>query len=99
MASLVRRVGYPSEVKSFHTKAEAQIWARAIESAMDQGAHQATHSGRNILLTDLLNRYMEEVSPTKRSEQCEKQAIKFMQLYAYFFPLGILPHTCQNYRC
>jgi integrase len=75
----VRRLGYPTEVKSFSTKAEAQVWARTIESAMDQGTHHATHSARNILLTDLLNRYMEEVSPTKRSEQREKQAIQFMQ--------------------
>lgn len=77
--ALVRRVGYPTEVKSFSTKAEAQVWARAIESAMDQGAHQATHSARNILLTDLLQRYMEEVSPTKRSEARERQTIRFMQ--------------------
>src|SRR5471030_2674526 len=77
--ALVRRVGYPTEVKSFPTKAEAQMWARAIESAMDQGTHKATHSARNILLTDLLQRYMEEVSPTKRSEQRERQTIQFMQ--------------------
>jgi len=75
----VRRKGYPDEVSSFATKAEAQTWTRSIESAMDQGVHQANHSARNILLTDLLQRYVDEVSPTKRSEKRERQAIQFMQ--------------------
>ena len=75
----IRRKGYPDEVSSFDTKTEAQTWARSIESAMDQEVHQVTHSSRNILLTDILQRYVEEVSPTKRSEKREKQAIQFMQ--------------------
>lgn len=75
----IRRKGYPDEVSSFDTKTEAQTWARRIESAMDQGAYQIIHSARNILLTDILQRYVEEVSPTKRSEKREKQAIQFMQ--------------------
>jgi len=74
----IRRKGYPDEVSSFNTKAEAQAWARSLETAMDQGVHQATHSARNILLSDLLHRYVEEVSPTKRSEKREQQTIHFM---------------------
>nr|WP_315251310.1 site-specific integrase [uncultured Duganella sp.] len=96
----VRRKGYPDEVKSFSTKAEAQIWARAIESAMDHGAHVATHSARNILLTNLLQRYMEEVSPTKRSEAREKQTIQFMQRHkmsAYSME-KLTPTVIANYR-
>lgn len=74
----VRRFGYPTEVKSFSSKGDAQVWARAIESAMDKGTYQTTHSARNILLSDLLQRYGTEVSPTKRSEKREQQTIQFM---------------------
>jgi hypothetical protein len=58
----IRRKGYPDEVSSFNTKADAQAWARSLEAAMDQGVHQATHSARNVLLSDLLHRYGQEVS-------------------------------------
>lgn len=74
----VRRFGYPSEFKTFSSKAEAQAWARAIEAAMDQGVHQATHSARSVLLSELLTRYGEQVSPTKRSRLREQQTIQFM---------------------
>jgi integrase len=74
----VRRLGFPSEVRSFDSKAEAQAWARAVEAAMDQGVHQAARSARNVLLSELLRRYGDEVSPTKRSKEREQQTIHFI---------------------
>lgn len=96
----VRRKGYPDEVNSFDTKAEAQAWARSIESAMDQGVHQTVHSARNILLTDLLQRYVEEVSPTKRSELRERQTIQFMQRHkiAAYSMEKLTPAVVAGYR-
>lgn len=96
----IRRKGYPDEVSSFNTKAEAQAWARSLETAMDQGAHQATHSARSILLSDLLRRYGEEVSPTKRSEKREQQTIHFMlrhKMAAYSME-KLTPSVVARYR-
>lgn len=96
----VRRLGYPSEVKSFSTKAEAQAWARAIEAGMDQGVHQATRSARAILLSELLIRYGEQVSPTKRSWLREQQTIQFMlrhKMAAYSMD-KLTPAVVANYR-
>lgn len=75
----VRRKGYPDEVASFSTKTEAQKWARRIEAAMDEGNHQSTHAVKDLLLTDVLQRYMEEVTPSKRGAKREAEGIKFMQ--------------------
>ncbi|WP_296277253.1 hypothetical protein [Pseudomonas sp. UBA7530] len=33
----IRRKGYPAQRKTFETKADAQAWARMIESEMDRG--------------------------------------------------------------
>lgn len=96
----VRRFGYPSEFKTFSTKTEAQTWARAIEAAMDQGVHQATHSARAILLSDLLIRYGEQVSPTKRSRLREQQTIQFMlrhKMAAYSMD-KLTPAVVASYR-
>lgn len=96
----IRRFGYPSEVKSFNTKAEAQAWARSVDAAMDQGSHQAAHSAHNILLSDLLQRYGDEVSPTKRSRLREQQTIQFMlrhKMAAYSME-KLTPAMVANYR-
>jgi hypothetical protein len=68
----VRRKGFPEEVESFNTKAEAQSWARKIESAMDQGFYQGSQQSNDILLTEIFQRYMQEITPSKRA-QGEKQ--------------------------
>lgn len=45
---------------------------------MDQGVHQATHLARNELLSDLFQRYGDEVSPTKRRKLRAQQTIRFV---------------------
>lgn len=40
----VRRVGAKSISKTFQTKAEAQAWARQVESDMDRGLHQSSNA-------------------------------------------------------
>jgi hypothetical protein len=33
----VNRKGFPTQYKSFATKAEGQVWARSVETSMDDG--------------------------------------------------------------
>lgn len=75
----VIRLGFPPEAKSFDTRNEAQRWARQIESAMDRGAYQPTAGANQVLLHDILQRYMVEVSPTKRGYAEEVIRIKALQ--------------------
>lgn len=75
----VNRTGFPAEVKSFGTRREAQRWARTIEAAMDRGAHQSPAEANEVLLRDVLERYMLEVSPSKRGHLDEVIRIKFLQ--------------------
>jgi integrase len=96
----VRRKGYPDEVASFKTKTEAQAWARSIESAMDQGAYQSTQSAKGILLADVLLRYMNEVTPSKRGAQREAEGIQFMmrQKIASYSMTNLSPAVIAGYR-
>lgn len=72
----VRREGYPAEVKSFATRAEAQKWARYMETSMDSGGYRSRSSVDKALLCDVLQRYALEVSPTKRGHLDEVIRIK-----------------------
>lgn len=72
----VHRAGYPAEVKSFATHAEAQKWARHMETSMDGGSYKSRSDADKMLLRDLLQRYSDEVSPTKRGHLDEAIRIK-----------------------
>jgi integrase len=71
--------GFPAEVRSFDSKAEAQRWAREVESSMDSGTYQNRVVADGQRLHDILGRYMAEVTPTKRSAKREAEGIVFMQ--------------------
>jgi integrase len=71
--------GFPAETKTFETKIEAQKWAREVESAMDCGVYQNRSIANDQLLHDVLQLYMEEVTPTKRGAKREAEGIVFMQ--------------------
>lgn len=68
----IRRKGYPRQVKTFETKAEAEAWARLIESEMDRGIFVSRQESENTTLSEALDRYEKEVSSEKKSHKIEK---------------------------
>jgi hypothetical protein len=74
----VRRVDHPPISKTFRTKADAQVWARAIESALDDGDDTVVEADATARLTlaDLLDRYRVSVTPGKKSRVHEECRIK-----------------------
>lgn len=96
----VRRKGYPDEVSSFKTKTEAHVWARNVESEMDQGSHQSLLQAKDILLAEILKRYMVEVTPSKRGAKREAEGIQFMlrQKFAAHSMVNLTPSVVAGYR-
>jgi integrase len=70
-ARIVRK-GYPKQFKTFPTKSEAEMWARAVESAMDDGTWVDPASSSDITFGQLLERYKATVTQTKRSRRSEE---------------------------
>jgi integrase len=75
----VIRSGFPAEVKTFETRSDAQRWARSIEASIDRGAHQSATQANELLLRELLERYVLEVSPLKRGYSEEVIRIRALQ--------------------
>jgi integrase len=76
----VSRKGYPKQFKTCPTKAQAQVWARSIEAAMDEGTFNAPASKNSeILFGDLLARYQLAITPTKRCRKSEHYRLGAMQ--------------------
>lgn len=63
--------------KSFDQKADAEKWARSLESELDRcGMLPDTRVAESTTLRSILERYMAEVSPRKRSAHTEISRIK-----------------------
>lgn len=73
----VRRRGMAPRAKSFDVKADAEKWARSLESELDRcGMMPDTRIAESTTLKSILERYIAEVSPRKRSAHTEISRIR-----------------------
>ena len=70
----VRREGVKPISKTFIRKADAKVWIRHIEARIDNGETNLT-APQTITLGDLLKKYGEEVSPSKKGFASEKRRL------------------------
>jgi integrase len=75
----VRRHGFPDQVCTFETKADAERWARHIENEQDLGVFYDRTQADNTSLGEILKRYAEQVTPLKRGSLSEWQRLSKMQ--------------------
>ena len=67
----VRKKGQPLQTKTFETRALAEQWARAIEVEIDKGVFVSRAEAESTTLKELLERYLAEVTPLKKSAASE----------------------------
>lgn len=76
----VRRRGMKPRAKSFDSKADAEKWARDLESQVDRfGAAPDTKILETTTLGELLERYQREVTPLKRGAVQEAQRLDVLR--------------------
>lgn len=71
----IRRKGYPHQTRTFTTRADAEKWARQVETELDKGIFVDRSEAEKNTLHDVLKRYRDEISPTKRGADIEKLRI------------------------
>ena len=60
----VLRDGYPHQAKTFESRADAERWARTVESSIDKGQFVNINEAQRTTLGDVIERYLAEVTPT-----------------------------------
>ena len=63
----IRKVGIPPITKTLKTKEDAKKWARLIESEIDRGVFVNRQEADQVVIGELIDRYVQEVTPLKRS--------------------------------
>ena len=96
----VRRQGFPVETKSFTSKAEAERWARSMETEMDRGVYCNRSVAESMTLGDLLKKYAEEVSPDKRGGKEEAIRLNAMRRHrmCQLSMANLTPKAVAEYR-
>ena len=69
----VRRKGTPPQSASFQTLAEARKWAKIREGAVLEGRHFPSAASKRHTVSDLIDRYISDVLPSKRASTAYNQ--------------------------
>lgn len=69
----IRRGGYPPVYKTFIYLADAEAWARSVESQMDQGTYQENTQANTVTIESLANTYIEDITPLKKNAVEDKR--------------------------
>ena len=74
--AIIRKRGFPTTIKTFRIKRDADDWARSTEDEMVRGLYIRRHSADSMMLAQAqaqaqaqalaLERYAAEVTPTKK---------------------------------
>ena len=76
--AVIRKVGWPTASKNFRIKRDAEDWSRRTEDEMVRGVFIQRAPSEKLTLSDALDRYLKEVSPTKSesTQRCEAGRVK-----------------------
>lgn len=72
----VRRRGYKTVSATFDTKRDAEIWASEVEAKMYRGKWQDADESSTTKLSEALQRYLTEITPSKKGAKQETNRIK-----------------------
>lgn len=86
-----RGLGEVKATQTFATKAQAEEWAREIESEIDRGVYVSRVEAESTMLSEACDRYQREILPNLKGKAADASRLKTIKL-----ELGKLPLTAIN---
>ncbi len=99
--AIIRKTGWPTTIKTFRTKRDAQDWARRTEDEMVRGVYIDRAPSEKMTLRAAVSRYLAEVSPTKGSgaERRERTTAKpILEALGDYSLAAVTSNLIANYR-
>ena len=99
--AVIRKSGWPTTSKSFRTKRDADDWARNVEDEMVRGVFINRADSHRLKLSVALDRYLSEVSPTKRATTSARERRRAKILHAHlgdYSLTALTPDVVAKYR-
>ena len=82
--AVIRKQGWPTKAKTFRTKRDAEDWARRAEDEMVRGIYIERGTSERFTFNKALDRYLGEVTPTKRPTTQRAEKVKAVPLRKFF---------------
>jgi integrase len=82
--AVIRKQGWPTTAKTFRTKRDAEDWSRRTEDEMVRGVFIQRGTAERLNFDDALDRYLREVTPTKKSATQRAEQLKSKPLREFF---------------
>ena len=76
----VRVKGHSTYCKSFTQKSDALAWSKSVEVGLETGITPLTGMNKTLSFKDAVEKYLQEVSPSKKSHQSEFYRLKKLQV-------------------
>ena len=99
--AIIRKRGWPTTIKTFRTKRDAEDWARSTEDEMVRGVYINRAGAEKLLLEKALDRYLSEVSASKRESTAYAESHKAKALkkkFGAYSLAAITPDLVAEYR-
>lgn len=99
--AVIRKQGWPTASKTFRTKRDAEDWSRRAEDEMVRGVYIDRTSAERLTFGKALDRYLSEVTPTKKpSTQAaeRKKAEALRDFFGDYSLAAISPDLIASYR-
>lgn len=99
--AIIRKRGWPTTIKTFRTKRDAQDWARRTEDDMVRGAYIDRAPSESTTLKSAMNRYLAEVSPTKSAGTKRRETVRakpLLEELGDYALVAITPDLIGQYR-
>lgn len=96
----IQRQGYPDVAKSFDNKSDAIKWATKIEAEMDRGSYINTSLAERTTFSELILRYLEEVTPKTKSAKEDGFRLRALarKPIAKYSMIALTPSRIAEYR-
>ncbi|MBD9401342.1 site-specific integrase [Comamonas sp. CMM02] len=78
--AVIRKTGWPSTIKTFRIKRDAEDWARRTEDEMVRGVYIHRSGSERTTVEVALKRYLSDITPTKKPSTQKAEHTKAKQL-------------------
>lgn len=82
--AMIRMKGWPASSKTFRTKRDAEDWSRRTEDEMVRGVFIQRSASERLVFSDALDRYLKEVTSTKKLTTQRGEESKARPVRAFF---------------
>jgi hypothetical protein len=99
--AIIRKSGWPTDIKTLRLKRDAEDWATLTEGEMVRGVYIRRATADRTMVAEAVDRYLREVTPTKEESTQEaeiRRAETLKKCLGKYSMAALTPDVIANFR-